>query len=109
MKNEENKTIVLEGMSWLRVFSACQALMAPTKFYRVTHKRAREVLRDELGFCPKGKPGEASDSGGLGNKGFREGGKEAMLDWLGVVFIETHKEEGCVLPSDRTLLIVKAA
>jgi hypothetical protein len=105
MTNEakENKMIVLEGMSWVRVFAACQSLMCPTKFYS-THKRAREVLREELGFCPKGKPGEAGEY----NSGFRSGGKEAMYDWLGVVHIETHKEEGCVLPTDRTLLVIKS-
>ena len=106
MKKEANKIIVLEGMAWIRVFSACQALMAPTKFYRVTHKRAREVLQQELGFCPKGKPGDPSDGGGI-SKGFRTGGTEEILDWLGVVHKETHKEAGCVLPTDRTMLVVR--
>lgn len=102
-----NKVIKLEGMAWIRVFSACQALMAPTKFYRVTHKRAREVLQEELGYCPKGKPGDESDSGGI-SKGFRTGGTDAILDWLGVVFKETYKAAGVVTKDDITMLVVKS-
>jgi hypothetical protein len=107
MKHKENKVIILNGMAWIRVYSACQALMAPTKFYRATHKACKQVLQDELGFCPKGKPGTACMDGSPYNKGFRQGGNEAILDWLGVVHKETHKEEGCVLPTDQTLLVCK--
>ena len=88
-------------MGWMRVFSACQALMVPTKFYRVTHKRAKEVIFNELGFVPKGKPGTPADND---LKGWRQGGEEAILDWLMVVSIARHKEAGCVQSSDITLL-----
>ena len=69
----------LNGLAWLRVFSACQSLMCPTRFYS-THKRAREVLREELGFCPKGKPGTPGANGSP----FRHGGKNAIYEWLGI-------------------------
>jgi hypothetical protein len=83
--------------------------MAPTRFYRVTHKRAREVIQEELGYCPKGKPGTTKE-GAVGiNKKFREGGNEAILDWLGVVHMEQIKEANCVLPTDETILVVKEA
>lgn len=110
MEHEANKVIVLEGMAWMRTFCACQALMAPTKFYRVTHKRAREVLREELGFCPKGKPGTAEPATSLkpGGSGFRSGGQDAILDWLQVVHMEQHGEPNCVTADDRTLLVVKS-
>jgi len=118
MKNEArkpNKFIHLQGMSWVRAYSACQALMAPTKFYGATHKRCREVIKAELGYLPKGKPGteKCGDNGDYRgssfNKGFRDGGNEAILDWLGVVHMEQYKEAGCILPSDETLLVVKDA
>jgi hypothetical protein len=100
---EDNKFIRLEGMAWMRVFSAGQCLMAPTKMFRVTHKRCREVLREELGFCPKGKPGAAKDNG------WREGGEEAILTWLGCVYKETYKAcAGAITPGDITLLVVKS-
>lgn len=67
---EETTRIELTGMSWLRVFSACQALTAPSGFYRVTHKRARAVVTEHLGFCPKGKPAAPS--------------RVAILAWLGL-------------------------
>jgi len=70
----------LGGLSWLRVFIACQALMMPSGAYRVAHKRCREVIKGELGFCPKGRPG----TGEGGAKTFREGGKRAIFEWLGV-------------------------
>jgi hypothetical protein len=102
MKRKDNKTVILKGMGWMRVFTAMQCLMAPTKFYRVTHKRARQVITDELGFCPKGKPGTEGYT-----KGHRQGGTDAMLDWLGVIFMDQLKEPGIVTKDDSTLLVMK--
>ena len=75
----------------MRVFSACQGLMMPTGCYRVTHKRCREVLKQELGFCPKGKPGTREEGD---PKGLRKGGEPEILAWLGVTSIERFKEQG---------------
>lgn len=74
--------VTIGGIAWLRVFSACQGLMCPTKFYRYTHKHCRQVIEEELGFCPKGKPGTAKE--GKHYKGFRDGGKAAIYMWLGI-------------------------
>jgi len=44
--------LVLTGMEGLRLLSAFQALDAPSGFYRVTHKRVREIISDMTGRCP---------------------------------------------------------
>ena len=96
--------LTVSGMAWLRVFSACQALMAPTGTYRVTHKRSREVIREILGFCPKGKPGEPLREGSK----FRKGGVEAIHAWLGLVDLEHHRSSpGAVVSEDVTHLLFK--
>ena len=102
----------LNGVAWLRVFSACQALMAPTKAYRVTHKRCREVIKGELGFCPKGKPGTAGagDDGDTRSsvylKGFRSGGKNAIYKWLGIeALVHDRFDTRAVGGADYTLIL----
>lgn len=98
----------MTGMQWLRVFAACQALMAPTKFFRVTHKRAREVIKGELGFCPRGKPG--TKVGRAGELGFRDGGEEAILEWLDIVaLMHTRQSSSGVTSTDSTTVVFKAA
>ena len=67
-------------MSWLRVTTACNCLCAPTGAYRVTHKRAKEVILKELGYCPKGKPGEPKAPGSK----FRTMGFDVYTKWLGI-------------------------
>lgn len=100
----EFKHVVLEGMDWMRVFSACQALMMPTGVYPVTHKRCREILRELLGFCPKGRPGTPLREGSK----FRKGGAEAINEWLGVVDFEHHRQSGgAVVKGDRTHLLLR--
>jgi len=97
----------LNGVAWLRVFSACQALMAPTKAYRVTHKRCREVIKGELGFCPKGKPGsEETNAAGKVLKGFRSGGKNAIYKWLGIeALVHDRFDTHAVGGADYTLIL----
>jgi len=70
-------TIEINGLQSLQLLSAGQALRMPSGFYRgVTHKRARQVIREIVGYCPKGKP---------------EGGSmEAVLAWLGMTPAESE-------------------
>lgn len=97
-------TTTLDGMAWLRVFSAAQVLMAPTRAYRVTHKRAREVIEAELGYCPKGKPGTPVEK--PNRKGWRSGGEDAIEEWLGISYVmHTRAQHGCVVPGDKTYII----
>ena len=94
----------LNGVAWLRVYSACRSLMCPTKFYGVTHKRCREVIKGELGFCPKGKPG--TDDGNEFNHGFRDGGKNAIYKWLGIeALVHDRFDTHAVGGADYTLIL----
>jgi hypothetical protein len=71
--NSDGPTIYISGMTWLRLFSAGQVMSLPSRMLGVTHKRARQVIRETLGYCPKGKPGK---------------GKDAIVAWLGVEVVE---------------------
>lgn len=62
--------IELNQLQCLKLLSAGQALQVPTGFYGVTHKRAREIIAELIGFCPEGKPEGSS--------------MEAVLAWCGL-------------------------
>lgn len=53
---EEPERIELDGLQSMRLLSAGQALQMPTGFYGVTHKQARAIIAELIGFCPEGKP-----------------------------------------------------
>lgn len=86
--------VVLEGMAWLTLFSACQALTLPSGTYGVTHKRCRAVIAEHLGSCPKGAPCDGTTTG--------------VHAWLGIEAVEHHrKHEGGITRGDRTHLLIK--
>jgi hypothetical protein len=91
----------INGLAWLRVFAACQGLMSPTGFYGVTHKRCREIIKGELGFCPKGKPGTNPSK-----NNFRMGGKNAIYEWLGIeALVHDRFDTYAVGGADYTLIL----
>jgi len=97
---DTERCVEIDGMTWMRLFGACQALMCPTRFYRVTHTQAKWIVAEILGECPKGMPGTA-------NKGskFRDGGPEAIYKWLGLSsIIHRRGGEGCITNRDATFL-----
>ena len=102
-------SLQINGTAWLRVFSSCQALMMPTKFYGATHKRCREVIREELGFCPKGKPGLARPKMVRASKSpssFRSGGKNDIYKWLGIeALVHDRYDTNAVGGADYTLIL----
>lgn len=55
----ERQSIELNGLQCLRLLSAFQALTMPSRFFGVTHKQARTIIGELIGFEPKGKPGIA--------------------------------------------------
>jgi hypothetical protein len=76
--------------------------MMPTGCYGVTHKRCRAVVKEELGFMPKGKPGRTPTHG---PPGFREGGTPEIEEWLGIREVEHLRQRpGAVVRGDVTLL-----
>ena len=108
MSKQERKLITLNGISWLRVFSACQALTMPSRCYGVTHKQAKAVILHELGYVPTGKPGSSPTHGPAG---FRDLSKNAIDDfaqWLGIEGMsERRNSPGAITNKDTVQLIVK--
>lgn len=103
---DPERCVEVSGMDWFRVFSACQALMLPSGFYGVTHKRCREVIREHLGSCPKGKPGHAHGD----NSKFRKGGAAAISEWLGIeAVVHRRGGEGAITSQDATFLYLNKA
>jgi hypothetical protein len=62
--------VELTQLECLQLMSAGHALRMPSGFYGVTHRRARSIIKDILGFCPKGAP----ESGSIND----------CLKWLGL-------------------------
>jgi len=57
MQQNQPTKIELDGFQCLRLLSAFQALTMPTGFFGgCTHKQARGIITELLGFKPKGKP-----------------------------------------------------
>lgn len=66
----ERVRVELDGRQLMRLLSSGQALRMPSRFYGVTHKQARQIITDIVGYCPKGKP--------------EKGTMEAVQEWLGM-------------------------
>jgi hypothetical protein len=82
--SEVKQVLELNGMDGLRLLSAFQALTMPSRFYRVTHKEARDIIEEITGKRPKGKPVKQSGESAL----------EGYLSWhFGGVVVEMKDRE----------------